>query len=104
MLTTPLVRHGYVAIDLVHEKDQGATAQRVRLPFYNNLLAPEDKGKLAPEDRLQVICLPCELCGQGPAWGVDRVDFAGTCALANCRPCCAPCNYLKGPHSEASLR
>jgi hypothetical protein len=52
--------------------------------------------------------MPCTYCGgeaneQSAALvGIDRIDSAvRRYALANCVPCCATCNFIKGPRLSA---
>ena len=59
--------------------------------------APEKKKRdeLTMEQRRALTSQPCYMCGQSPSFGVDRLDSAGDYTIANARPCCTACNYMK---------
>lgn len=50
---------------------------------------------LTRDDKLRLWSQPCYLCGRAPAFGIDRVDASGDYTIANSKPCCTNCNYMK---------
>ncbi len=56
---------------------------------------------LEKEEFNSIKTKPCYLCGIENSDthynGIDRIDNSKGYILSNCRPCCAHCNFIKGP-------
>jgi hypothetical protein len=58
--------------------------------------AKKDKSNhLSADDRIDLWCDLCYLCGRAPAFGIDRLDAAKPYTPDNCRSCCTLCNFMK---------
>ncbi|GFH31389.1 uncharacterized protein HaLaN_30424, partial [Haematococcus lacustris] len=56
------------------------------------------KGTRPAEEFLQKVDLwasSCYLCGQSPAFGIDRVDGSSAYTPENSMSCCTICNVMK---------
>jgi hypothetical protein len=53
---------------------------------------------LTTDQRITLLAGPCYLCGQTPAFGIDRVDAKQSYTQDNCKSCCSLCNYMKKDH------
>ena len=50
---------------------------------------------LKTNDKLDLWCSSCYMCGRAPAFGIDRIDANGDYTLDNVKSCCSDCNYMK---------
>jgi hypothetical protein len=74
--------------------------ERCRLPAFGgrkDLRESPEKTKtdyLTRKQKVELWSSPCYLCGS-IAYGIDRQDANGDYTVANSKPCCAMCNYMK---------
>ena len=74
---------------------------RTRLPPFSYRAELRDRDKktktdyLKIDEKIDLWSAPCYLCGRGPSLGIDREDSSGEYTVANSRPCCTACNYMK---------
>ena len=76
-------------------------APRERLPAFGGRAELREAPKkekanfLTKENKIELWSSSCYLCGQSPAFGIDRVDANGDYTVENSKPCCTDCNYMK---------
>ena len=69
--------------------------------FRNSILAALKRGKrweLDEKTYYSLVGEPCYACGSstGGGIGLDRIDSNGAYDVDNVRPCCGPCNVMRG--------
>ena len=50
---------------------------------------------MSDDEKLDLWCSPCYLCGVSPSYGLDRLDPEGKYDIDNSRPCCSQCSNLR---------
>lgn len=55
----------------------------------------DKRNTLTVEQKINLWSHPCYMCGRAPSFGIDRFDSDGDYTVANSRPCCTNCNYMK---------
>jgi|SRR5271157_4352465 len=90
---------GCLKLETLHQRkhsDEYIRVSKVGAYYRRNA---KDRGfawSLTREDVARIIVQPCTYCGYHEGYvGIDRIDNTLGYAVANCTPCCHPCNWAK---------